>query len=42
VRTGTAQDFLAAWSGRYRQAFPVEAQRAAFFPSGAGPGLLEI
>ncbi len=42
VKIGTASDFLAAWSGCYRQAFPVEAQRAAFFLSGAGPGLLEL
>ncbi|MGA2030748.1 MAG: galactokinase family protein [Thermoguttaceae bacterium] len=42
LKTAAAQDFLAAWSGGYRQAFPVEARRAAFFPSGAGPGLLEI
>jgi galactokinase len=42
VKTGTAQDFLAAWSGCYRQAFPVETQHAAFFLSGAGPGLLEL
>jgi galactokinase len=42
VRSGTARDFLAAWSGGYRRAFPIEAQRAAFFPSGAGPGVLEL
>ena len=41
VPLGSASDFAAAWDARYRQAFPAQAARAAFFATAAGPGAMQ-
>ncbi len=42
VEAAGAEAFLADWAGRYRLAFPAEAENAAFFLTGAGPCLTEL
>ena len=42
VEAAGAEAFLAEWAERYRNAFPGEAENAAFFLSGAGPSLVEF
>ena len=42
VRRDEAERFLAAWSARYREAFPSRAASASFFLSGAGPAAIEL
>jgi galactokinase len=42
VPRGGAEEFLAAWAGEYRKAFPEASERSAFFFSGAGPAAVEL
>ncbi len=41
IETNAADAFLAHWAEAYRGAFPKEAEQAAFFATGAGPGIVD-
>jgi galactokinase len=42
VRREDAHEFCVLWADQYRESFPVAAERAAFFLTGAGPAAVEM
>ena len=42
VRRDDAQEFCVLWADEYRESFPVAAEGAAFFLTGAGPAAIEM
>ena len=42
VERAAAEEYLAAWTRCYQREFPAESERASFFLTGAGPGLVEL